>query len=79
MDELRAAYSGVAAIARFALPTPIPAVYAYPIVPKGAMLGNLEFGPVAPAFGQAGGGVEVEFLKGLAAGSVVGPYRISEI
>jgi hypothetical protein len=79
VQELQVTHSGVAAVARFALPNPFPAVYVYPIVPKGATLKQIEVGTVTPAFGQAGGGVEVRFLSALVKGSVVGPYRIPEI
>lgn len=79
VQELQVTHSGAVAVARFALPNPFPAVYVYPIIPKSATLKQAEIGPVTPAFGQAGGGVEVKFLSALAKGSVVGPYRIPEM
>lgn len=51
--------SGFAAVGRFALPNNLPASHHYVIeAPSGI---TAEFGTVAPAFGQAGGGVEVYF------------------
>lgn len=52
------ANSGFAAVGRYALPMPIPAstVIEYEL-PAGAVI---SIGTVAPAFGQAGGGVEVQ-------------------
>ncbi len=54
--------SGFAAVGRFALPNNQPASYRYEIeAPKGV---TVSFGTVAPAFGQAGGGVEAYFHDG---------------
>ncbi len=51
--------SGFAAVGRFALPNNLPASNHYVIeAPEGI---TVEFGTVAPAFGQAGGGVEAYF------------------
>lgn len=51
--------SGFAAVGRFALPNNLPASHRYVIeAPVGT---NVAFGTVAPAFGQAGGGVEAYF------------------
>lgn len=51
--------SGFAAVGRFALPNYLPASYHYTIeAPTGTAVA---FGTVAPAFGQAGGGVEAYF------------------
>ena len=51
--------SGFAAVGRFALPNNLPASHHYEIeAPAGI---TVEFGTVAPAFGQAGGGVEAYF------------------
>lgn len=51
--------SGFAAVGRFALPNSLPASHHYVIeAPAGI---TVEFGTVAPAFGQAGGGVEAYF------------------
>lgn len=54
--------SGFAAVGRFALPNNQPASYCYEIeAPVGT---TVSFGTVAPAFGQAGGGVEAYFHDG---------------
>jgi hypothetical protein len=49
--------TGLGAVGRFALPNPFPATYAYRVTPSTAT--GLQAGTVRPAFGQAGGGVEV--------------------
>ncbi|BFU95769.1 MAG: hypothetical protein NTNFB02_24910 [Nitrospira sp.] len=52
------ANSGFATVGRFALPLPVPASYVAEYeLPKGTLV---HVGTVAPAFGQAGGGVEVQ-------------------
>jgi len=49
---------------RFALPNNLPASYRYEIeAPVGTAV---DFGTVAPALGQAGGGVEAYFSKAIA-------------
>jgi hypothetical protein len=56
--------SGFAAVGRYALPNRTAASYKYEIrVPSGT---KVEFGTVAPAFSQAGGGVEAFFQNGAA-------------
>ena len=51
--------TGFVAVGRFALPNNLPASYRYEIeAPKGT---SVDFGTVAPAFGQSGGGVEAYF------------------
>lgn len=51
--------TGLAAVGRFALPNNLPASHHYKIeAPAGT---KVDFGTVAPAFGQAGGGVEAYF------------------
>ena len=53
--------SGFAAVGRYALPNNSPASYKYTIIaPAGE---DVEYGTVAPAFGQSGGGVEALFNK----------------
>lgn len=53
--------SGLAAVGRYALPNNSPASHKYTIIaPAGE---DVEYGTVAPAFGQAGGGVEALFNK----------------
>jgi hypothetical protein len=61
-SELPFVPTGFAAVGRFALPNNLPASYHYEITaPKGTAV---DFGTVAPAFGQAGGGVEAYFASG---------------
>jgi hypothetical protein len=51
--------TGFTAVGRFALPNNLPASHHYEIeAPAGTAV---DFGTVAPAFGQAGGGVEAYF------------------
>jgi hypothetical protein len=51
--------TGFVAVGRFALPNTLPASYRYEIeAPAGTVV---DFGTVAPAFGQTGGGVEAYF------------------
>jgi hypothetical protein len=53
--------TGFVAVGRFALPNTLPASYHYEIeAPAGTAV---DFGTVAPAFGQAGGGVEAYFAN----------------
>jgi hypothetical protein len=66
--------SGLAAVGRYALPNPLPAIYRFEIVPKSGLTGMA--GTVSPAFGQAGGGVEIEFKNAAPHGSVTGPSTI---
>lgn len=60
--------SGLAAVGRYALPYPFPAHYVYQLNPPAAT--QIRCGNSAPAFGQAGGGVEVFFNVGCPASSV---------
>ena len=54
--------TGFAAVGRLALPNLIPASHHYLLeAPSGT---QVAFGTVAPAFGQAGGGVEALLLNG---------------
>ena len=53
--------TGFVAVGRFALPNNLPASYRYEIeAPVGT---SVDFGTVAPAFGQSGGGVEAYFAN----------------
>jgi len=53
--------TGFVAVGRFALPLTLPASYRYEIeAPTGT---SVDFGTVAPAYGQAGGGVEAYFAN----------------
>jgi len=54
--------TGFLAVGRFALPNILPASFRYEITaPTGT---SVDFGTVAPAYGQAGGGVEAYFAAG---------------
>ena len=69
--------SGLAAVGRYALPNPAPALYKFTI--KSPPRSSIHCGTVAPNFGQAGGGVEVLFTAGFVLhGAVQGPVPISE-
>ena len=60
-SEIRFVPTGFTAVGRFALPNKWPASHHYEIeAPKGT---SVAFGTVAPAFGQAGGGVEAYFAS----------------
>ena len=67
--------SGFAVVGRLALPIPLPAIYVfYYQVPKNTLV---SVGTVAPAFGQAGGGVEV-YLQVSVVAKQAGPNTIFE-
>ena len=68
--------SGLAAVARYALPNPMPAFYRFNLVPPKSV--PITCGTVAPAFGQAGGGIEVCFNQGAPQGSSLRPVMIPE-
>lgn len=68
------ARTGSAAVRRYALANPSPAVYTFAIVPKLHTL--LQWGVVQPAYGQPGGGVEVIFTHGSSRKTVTGPVQI---
>jgi hypothetical protein len=60
-SEIAFVPTGFAAVGRFALPNKVPASNHYEIeAPTGT---SVDFGTVAPAFGQAGGGVEAYFAN----------------
>lgn len=61
-SELLFLPTGFAVVGRLALPSPLPASHHYEISAKGGTV--VEFGTVAPAYGQAGGGVEAYFARG---------------
>jgi hypothetical protein len=62
-SEVRLVPTGFAAVGRFALPNVKPASHHYVVqAPSGTAV---TFGAVAPAFSQAGGGVEVVFPSGV--------------
>ena len=68
--------SGLAAVSRYALPNPTPAIYKFVLSPGAGV--PIHCGTVAPKFGQAGGGVEVLLGGHLPAGSACGPGLIAE-
>jgi hypothetical protein len=68
--------SGFAVVGRYALPNIMPAIYRFDIVVPSGTPGLV--GTVAPAFAQAGGGVDIEFTAGTPPGSVTGPSTIPE-
>ena len=69
--------SGLAAVGRYALPNPNPAVFEFAIQPVVPI--NIQCGTCQPNFGQSGGGVEVQLSHGTDPGSVrVPPLRIPE-
>ena len=68
--------SGFAAVARYALPNPISAINRFDIEVAGGTPGLV--GTVLPAFGQSGGGVEIELTKGAPPGSLKSRTTIPE-
>lgn len=68
--------SGFAAVGRYALPNPIAAIHRFDIEMAGGVAGLV--GTVLPAFGQAGGGVEIELTEGAPPGSVTSRATIAE-
>jgi hypothetical protein len=68
--------SGLAAVGRYALPNPAPAIWSFTLAP--AVGTAIRCGTVAPSFGQAGGGVEVLFANPLPNGAAQGPVPIVE-
>ena len=77
IEDLKVVPSGFAASGRYALPNPAAARYVYVVVPGAGH--KIDGGTVRPAHHQSGGGVEVKFLNGTPAGSVLKPYRIPEL
>ena len=68
--------TGFVAVGRFALPNSLPASFHYEIeAPAGTAV---DFGTIAPAFGQAGGGVEAYFVNTVT-NSKVPPSPVSKI
>jgi hypothetical protein len=61
-SELPFLPTGFAVVGRLALPNNLPASHHFEI--NAAIGTDVDFGTVAPAFGQAGGGVEAFFSKG---------------
>ena len=68
--------TGEQAVERYALPNPTPAVYRFRIDPTAGT--QHQAGIVQPAYGHAGGGVEVLFTAGTAEDTVSGPAVLPE-
>lgn len=60
-SEVPFAPTGLGAVARFALPSLLPACYRYELQPVAST--PIECGAAVPLYGQSGGGVEVKFTK----------------
>ncbi|MCM2274834.1 MAG: hypothetical protein NDI75_08600 [Candidatus Didemnitutus sp.] len=67
--DARLVRTGIEAVRRYALPNPDPAVNRFTLLPPKPAA--IQYGIVEPANGQPGGGVEVIFPNGTAAGTVV--------
>ena len=67
--------SGLAVVARYALPLSYPAIHMWSIRASQA---QMRYGTVRPAFGQSGGGVEALFTHGTPPDTVEGPIVIPE-
>ena len=63
--------SGLAAVGRYALPNRVPASYKYELRPHEDT--SIYCGNSAPAFGQAGGGVEILFDAGCGSSTAILP------
>lgn len=73
-SDIEVVGSGFAAVGRYALPNPFPAVYAYAIRPNQGTVINL--GAVKPNYDQAGGGVEGVFDNGTESWTVANYIRV---
>jgi hypothetical protein len=60
-SEAPFALTGFAAVARFALPNLMPALFRYELQPVAGT--SIECGAAVPLYGQSGGGVEVKFIN----------------
>lgn len=67
-------HTALTAVGHYALPSIAPPVYRFEIVPP--PLTDLYYGTVSPAFGQSGGGTEIEFFRGVPDGAVSGPLMM---
>lgn len=74
--DSRTVLSGLAAVGRYALPYPRPAIYCFRIAPSPRI--PILVGTTSPAHSQAGGGVEVRFNQPTQTASVFGPWKIPE-
>ncbi|MGD0061045.1 MAG: hypothetical protein ABSD58_16650 [Verrucomicrobiia bacterium] len=68
--------TGQEAVARYALPNPMPASYKFTIEPHEDTV--IQKGIAQPAYGQPGGGVEVIFTKGTDPKTVTGREKIPD-
>jgi hypothetical protein len=66
--------TALTAVGHYALPSVAPPIYRFEIVPP--PLTDLYYGTVSPAFGQSGGGTEIEFFRGVPDGAVSDPLMI---
>jgi hypothetical protein len=76
VKDAQLAFTGYGNVGRYALPNLLPAVYRFDITVAPGTPGLV--GTVAPAFGQSGGGVEIELTQGAPQGSVQGPTTITD-
>ncbi len=60
--DIKEVPSGLAAVGRYALPSPFPAIYLFMIKPEAGT--PVAYGTVRPNYGMAGGGVEAYFPNG---------------
>jgi hypothetical protein len=67
-SEVGFVLNGLAAVGRYALPALLPRCHRFKISPPDGI--EIKIGACQPNFGQAGGGVEIEFTMPLPAGSV---------
>jgi hypothetical protein len=74
-EDAKQVHNGRAAVRRYALPNPAPAVNMFTIDPP-ALGTILQRGIAQPAYGQPGGGVEVIFMNGSPDKTVTGPKQI---
>lgn len=68
--------TGFSAVGRYALPALLPRCYRFKIAPPDGTA--MKVGACQPSFGQAGGGVEIEFTSALPAGSASFDSNIPE-
>lgn len=62
-NDFKMTPSGLAAVGRYALPSPLPAIHVFLITPPPKT--KVAYGTVRPNFGMAGGGVEAYFPNGI--------------
>jgi hypothetical protein len=67
-NDIKEVPSGLAAVGRYALPSPLPAIHVFIIHPTPGTV--VAYGTVRPNYGMAGGGVEAYFPNGTGPGTV---------